>query len=144
MNKDSHSPYHVALPSSDLNPQSPFLTVPKQPLIQHYSMSQHEASSRDHMFYIDYNVCSRKLCFGLPANCLRKRNCLMMITAAYVPYTDGSVEFEIIADHKSAFNNKRLATFGLSSSISTTAAYYSMGLSHDKLMGEWTHDQCPC
>jgi hypothetical protein len=59
----------------------------------------------------------------------------MMLTAAYVPYADSTVEFEVIADHKSAFNNKRLASFGLSSSISTTSAYYSMAFSHDRFMG---------
>lgn len=143
VNKDSlgpnNSPYHVALPSSAMSPQSPFLTVPQQPLVQRFPFSADSLSafsSREHQFYLDYNVCSRKLCFGLPSGCLRKRNCIMLQTASFVPYTDATVEFEIIADHKSAFSNKRLASFGLSSSITTTSAYYSMAFSHDKIMGQ--------
>ena len=140
VNKDSgsnsHSPYHVAMTSSAMSPQSPFLTVPQQPLVQRFPFSpDSHASSREHLFYLDYNVCSRKLCFGLPNGCLRKRSCIMLLTASYVPYSDSTVEFEVIADHKSAFSNKRLASFGLSSSITTTSAYYSMAFSHDKIMG---------
>ena len=144
VNKDTatNSPYHVAMPSSAISPQSPFMTVSQQPLVQRFPLSpDSHASSREHQYYLDYNVCSRKLCFGLPNGCLRKRNCIMLFTSIYVPYSDGVVEFEVIADHKSAFNNKRLASFGLSTSISTTAAYYSMAFSHDKIMGLYSLDQ---
>ncbi len=139
VNKDAvgngHSPYHVAPTMNP--PQSPFLSVPQQPLVQRFPLSpDSHASSREHHYYLDYNVCSRKLCFGLPSGCLRKRTCIMLLTASFVPYTDATVEFEIIADHKSAFSNKRLASFGLSSSITTTSAYYSMAFSHDKVMGK--------
>lgn len=138
LNKDGvtgASPYHVAMPSAAMTPPSPFLTVSQQSLVQRYP--PHGASThRDHLYYLDYNVCSRKLCLGLPDKCLRKRNCIMLLTAAYVPYTDGTVEFEIIADHKSAFNNQRLTSFGLSSSIVSTPAYYSVAFSHDRVMGQ--------
>ncbi|KAI2807574.1 DOMON domain-containing protein frrs1L [Blomia tropicalis] len=142
MNKDSlnngpNGPYHVA---SSLSPNSPFMTVSQQPLIQRFPISSD--SFRDHQFFIDYNVCSRKLCFGLPTGCLRRRNCIMLLTSTFVPYTDSTVEFEVIADHKSAFNNKRLASYGLSSSISTTSAYYSMAFSHDRIMGNDSVTDC--
>lgn len=126
------SPYHVAMSSAGLGPQSSHYS--QQPLVQRFPLSSHDSGSA--LFYLDYNVCSRKLCFGLPVNCMRKKNCIVLLTASLVPYSDATVEFEIIADHKSAFSNKRLSSFGLSSSILTTSAYYSMALSHDKVMGK--------
>ena len=130
VNKDNpSSPYHVSLSS----PHSPFLSNSQQPLVQSFSR---DASSRDLLFYMDYNVCSRKLCIGLPSNCLRKRNCIMMLTMGYVPFTDSTVEFEIIADHNMAFNSKRLSSFGISTTLGSTSAFYSMAFSHDRVMGK--------
>lgn len=149
MNKDGghhhhhgRSPYHVALSSSAITPPSPFLTVSHQPLVQNSPKHDPSHSTRDLIYYLDYNVCSRKLCFGLPHGCLRRRNCIMLLTAGFVPYTDSTVEFEIIADHKTAMSSKRAVAFGSTSPIISTSAYYSMALSHDKIMGNDSVTDC--
>lgn len=141
LNKDKdHSLYNphnpsIALSSSAITPPSPFLTVSHQPLVQNYQLSKHDSgTNQDLIYYLDYNVCSRKLCFGLPNGCLRKRNCILLLTGTYIPYTDSTIEFEIIADHRSAMN-KRSISFDRSLSSLTTSAYYSMAFSHDKAMG---------
>ncbi|XP_075679707.1 putative ferric-chelate reductase 1 homolog isoform X2 [Dermatophagoides pteronyssinus] len=147
VNKDSdhhhrRSPYHVALSSSAITPPSPFLTVSHQPLVQNSPKHDPSHSTHDLIYYLDYNVCSRKLCFGLPHGCLRRRNCIILMTAGFVLYTDSVVEFEIIADHKSAMTSKRAVTFGSTSPIMSTSAYYSMALSHDKIMGNDSVTDC--
>ncbi len=69
---------------------------------------------------INYEVCEKKFCFGLPADCVKYRGCVMLLSGGFINYfSDGIVEFEVQADAKSSDSN----------------GYYSVGLSSDNKMG---------
>lgn len=68
---------------------------------------------------INYEICEKRFCFGLPSDCVRHRSCVMLLSGGYVPRGDGMVEFEVIADTNKHNGN----------------AYYSMALSTDNKMG---------
>ncbi|KAF7493287.1 Putative ferric-chelate reductase 1 -like protein [Sarcoptes scabiei] len=149
----SKAPYNVALSSLAITPPSQYSTVSQQsPLVQSYPLLSRYDSNLDLAYYLDYNVCARKLCFGLPNGCLRKRNCLMLLTSTIIPYTDSTVEFEIIADHRSSsryrpssFNyplSSPPATSTSSLTSPSTSAYYSLAFSHDKQMGNDSVTDC--
>ncbi len=87
--------------------------------IQSSSVPQTQ-SSIESQSRINYDICDKKFCFGLPNNCVKYRSCVMLLSGGYTSLTDGIVEFEIYADVNKYNGN----------------AYYSMGLSTDNKMGE--------
>ncbi|CAG2106038.1 unnamed protein product [Medioppia subpectinata] len=75
---------------------------------------------------IPYDVCDRRFCIGLPANCVQYRTCNMLLSGGYVSRGDGMVEFEVYADVNKYNGN----------------SYYSVGLSTDNKMGDDSVTDC--
>lgn len=67
---------------------------------------------------INYDVCRKKFCFGLPNDCIEYRSCNFLLAGGYSG-VDGVVEYESF----SVANRKR-------------NQYFSMALSSDNRMGE--------